>query len=281
MKRKEQANTVPEPWLTDNDPNRRFVAAKSIILNNPSDMAEAVGVLEELPNDASLLGVRVRQSLARFQVEVEENFDRLFKMTDEDRHGFVKGKLQKAVSSIPTPEANKAMLDQSAEVQKTHCDLTLKEFASFPPYKNRTSDAAIVLVQFGDLGLDAIMDGVYSYDKEVRLFSIMCVSELLLTHYQEWMEEIAGILDHWDISIKCYVPRMLWRSQALFALPKLEQCLSDVDFGFAALCAKAIAIIDPSKREDSLRFVECLDIDKRFKSHLLAELRGEKPYLGL
>ncbi|TWU41866.1 hypothetical protein [Novipirellula artificiosorum] len=282
MKQKEyEHEAVPEEWLTDHDPNRRLLAAKSVIMNHPSSMEEAVGVLEELPNDDTLLGARVRRALAKFQLDVEQEFDTLFKLSDKDRRGFVTNKLQKSVSSIRTPNADKDMLALSAEVQKSHCDSTLREFASFSPYKNRTSDAAIVLVQFGDIGLDAIMDGVYSYDGEVRLFSITCVSELLLTHFPEWMEEIAGILDHWDLSIKCYVPRMLWRSQASFALPMLEQCLSHDDFGFAALCAKAIAIIDPSKRENSLKFVEGLEIDEFFKSNLLAELRGEKPYLGM
>ena len=116
---------------------------------------------------------------------------------------------------------------------------------------------------------------------EVRLVAITCVSELLLTHFQEWMEEIAGILDHWDLTIACYVPRILWRSQASFAIPRLERCLCHDDVGFAALCAKAIAIIDSSRSAESLKFVEGLEIDELYKSNLLAELRGEKPYVGL
>lgn len=284
MNLKAQSNTVPEEWLLDEDPNRRFAAAKSVIMNNPSNMEEAVGVLEELPNDASLMGARVRQALASFQSNVEDHFDTLFDLSEEDRREFVVAKLQEAVLSMRTPEADKDVLAQPPEVQKIHCDSTLREFGSFPRYNGRTSDAASVLAQFGEVGLRSMLDGVYDDDEEVRLVAITSISELLPTHFVSRLSEIASILDHWDSTIAVFVPRMLWLrgAPARIAIPKLESCFGHDSTTLAALSAKAVAILDPSRREKSLSVVEGLaDNDDLFWVNLLAELRGEKPYLGV
>jgi hypothetical protein len=166
------------------------------------------------------------------------------------------------------------------EKQRAYCDSILKEFASLPRYRGRTPDVAAMLLRFGDVGLRAILDGVHDNDFEVRILSITCVSELLI-HFQEWIIEIADLLDHWDTKISVFVPRILWRSKAVIAIPKLEASLQHDHQGLVALSAKSIAIIDPSRREESLKVVEGLELGEFFKANLLAELRREKPYVGL
>lgn len=166
------------------------------------------------------------------------------------------------------------------EQKRAYCDSILKEFASLPRYRTRTPDVAAILLPFGDVGLRAILDGVYNDEAEVRLLSITCASALL-PDFQKWIVEIADVLDHWDTRIAAYAPRMLWRSKAAFAIPKLEACLQHDHQQFAASCAKSIAIIEPSRRDESRMFVEGLELGEFFKANLLAELRGEKPYAGL
>ncbi len=269
-----------EKWLTDDNPDRRFLAAKSIIMNGVSRQAEAVGIIEELPNDDSLLGARVRRSLATFQNEIMRNDALLCNCSYLEREVFVTGELRKAVASIGELESAEEVDSWTVEEKRDYCDSTLREFAAFPRYKNRTTDAASFLVRFGKVGLRSILDSVYDDDENVRLFSITCISELLLTHFQAHLAEIADILDHKDTRISGYVPRMLWRSNAEFAIPKLEATLNHEDKGLAALCAKSIVIIDPSRRKTSLEFVEGLEINDFFRSKLLAELSGEKPHGG-
>ncbi|APZ93358.1 hypothetical protein [Fuerstiella marisgermanici] len=274
-------NGVPKEWLTDENPNHRFLAAKAIIMNDPTRREVAVGVLEELPNTTSLLGARVRRALAKFQLNVEDKLDILRKCSFRERFDFVTSELQKAVVSVGSVDSPEEADNWSLEKKRTYCESLLREFATYPRYRDRTSDAASILVHFGDVGLRVILDGTDDDDSEVRLVAVTCISELLLSHFQKLIVEIADLLGHWDERVSAHVPRMLWRSKAKFAIPKLEACLQHESSDFAALCAKAIAIIDPSKREESLQFVEGLEINAFYKSNLLAELRGEKPYLGL
>jgi hypothetical protein len=79
----------------------------------------------------------------------------------------------------------------------------LKEFASLPRYRGRTPDVAAMLLRFGDAGLKIILDGVHDTDFEVRILSVVCVSELL-PHFQKWIVEIADLLDHWDTRDFCF-----------------------------------------------------------------------------
>lgn len=143
--------------------------------------------------------------------------------------------------------------DWSEAKRHKFCHSAIREFATVPRTSDRTSESSTILVQFGEVGLRAIFDAVYDHDDEVRLLSICCVSHLLLTHLTDYIVEVADLLSHWDLRVALYVPRMLWRlgDTAVFIIPKLEECYKHEDTTLAALSAKSVSIIDPSKTERS------------------------------
>ena len=274
---------VPDDWLTSEDPNRRFLAAKAIIMNDCTRNKLTVGVLQTLPNDASLLGARARQALSKFRLNVKRHLDNSEKCSFEDRSNLVTEELRKAIGSITELESVEEIESWSTERKRNYCITLLKEFAGYARYRDRTPDAASILLRFGEVGLRAMLDGVNDEDSEVRLLSINCVAELIRTHFQDDLNEIADLLKHWDRAISIYAPGLLWRrgQMSFFAIPKLEACYDSGYIALAALSAKAVAIIDPRQRRRSLKVVEGLATDDLFWNNLIAELRGEQLYRGL
>ena len=126
---------------------------------------------------------------------------------------------------------------------------------------------------------------LFSSDQNTRTLAVHC----MVTEYQsfrEYLPQLPRLLDHHDWQVKIVIPRLLWRFgvDARLAIPRLQDCLSDDDPWFRIVSAKAIAVIEPLMRQQMISVVEpemghpeC----GQFFRNVLAELRGEKPYLGL
>ncbi|WP_442508352.1 hypothetical protein SH528x_007321 [Novipirellula sp. SH528] len=175
------------------------------------------------------------------------------------------------------------------EVAFDHAEELLRSNAKLPRCRQLIKETEQELSALGDWGATACFCGIWDEDPRVRILSInCCLTKAVHAHLVQYVDLLPDILDHDDPSIRRYGPNLLWKMEgkARSAIPKLKQKLCDpeTDPYDRILMAKAIAIIQPSLRTDAVDYVaKTAQCSKNtvFAKNVLAELRAEKPYLGL
>lgn len=205
----------------------------------------------------------------------------------KDRRQFLKQSLLASVAlGVPLSaiqdcdraiEANEQMyLDAVDTIRQRSCELGKRAFIE------RTLEA---LLPFEDWAQCALYCSVSDENADTRLLAVHC----MVTDYQEfdeYLELFPDLLDHVDPTVNQAVPRLLWRFQARakFAIPKLQEHLCDTRPWFRVSVAKAIGIIEPNMLEDAIPIVERSVNDPvtgEYARNVLAQMKGEKPYMGL
>lgn len=204
-----------------------------------------------------------------------------------DRRAFLK---QSLIASVALGSPFSAIQDCDGAIcanEQMYLDAvdTIRQRSRSLGVKSLFEDTLEALLPFDDWAQCALYCSVSDPDAGTRLLAIHC----MVTDYQkfdEYLEFFPDLLDHEDPRVNQAVPRLLWRFQAKakFAIPKLEEHLGDTRPWFRVSVAKAIGIIEPKMLEDVIPIVERSINDPAtgdYARNVLAQMKGEKPHMGL
>ena len=71
--------------------------------------------------------------------------------------------------------------DWTEEKKKEFCFSAVREFAVLPQWIDRASESASILIQFGEVAINELLESIYDEDESVRSFSVNCIEYLLRT----------------------------------------------------------------------------------------------------
>lgn len=130
-------------------------------------------------------------------------------------------------------------------------------------------------------GMSALVHSLYSDDFDTSLLAIICIREHYPT-FEQCLPCFPPLLRHPNPRVNQYGPGLLslYGAKARFAIPQLEDCLSDIRPWFRSWVASAIAKIAPERKQQMITIVETA-IDDPASRLVLADLHSEKPYSGL
>ncbi|TWU49265.1 hypothetical protein Poly59_38790 [Rubripirellula reticaptiva] len=209
-----------------------------------------------------------------------------------DRRAFVAKSIAASCATLAplgSLVASEPNVISQGEVAFDHAEELLRSNAKLPRCRQLIKETEQEISALGDWGATACFCGIWNEDPSVRILSInCCLTKAVHVHLVQYVDLLPDILDHDDLSIRRCGPNLLWKmeSKAHSAIPKLKQKLSDpeTDPFDRILLAKAIAIIQPSLRKYAADYVARTVHDPEnveFAKIVLAELRCERPYLGL